>query len=314
MNGSTVFADYQSGNGSPVFADYQSGEVANSLNLLAPPDNRLSWMLSRYLLQKAISVFEWTLPPTWDKDYFLYCLYCFGRVAIINTDRFGIIPQACGLMGYNVFYRPTRVIITNALIRNTLMPEIGKTCVVMKLQPDYGGIMDLVRYYANLLAQAAQSVGVSLTNSKAALFFMVRNKASADAFKKGYDEMTAGKPAVIFDKTMFDDDGAALWDTVQRNPRDAYIVTELLRDMRTIESMFDTDIGIPNANTEKRERLITDEVNANNVETYSKCALWLEQLRESCAEARDMFGINISVDWRKDILPTETKEALPDAV
>ena len=62
--------------------------------------------------------------------------------------------------------------------------------------------------------------------------------------------------------------------------------------------MFDTDIGIPNANTDKRERLISDEVNANNVETYSKCALWLEQLQESAAQAREMFGIDLSVDWR----------------
>ena len=68
--------------------------------------------------------------------------------------------------------------------------------------------------------------------------------------------------------------------------------------MRKIESMFDTDIGIPNANTDKRERLVTDEVNANNVETASKCALWLEQLQESVKKTNDMFGLDVSVDWR----------------
>ena len=62
--------------------------------------------------------------------------------------------------------------------------------------------------------------------------------------------------------------------------------------------MFDTDIGIPNANTDKRERLVTDEVNANNVETASKCAMWLEQLQESVKRTNDMFGTDISVDWR----------------
>ena len=54
-----------------------------------------------------------------------------------------------------------------------------------------------------------------------------------------------------------------------------------------------------NANTDKRERLVTDEVNANNVETYSKCSLWLESLQESCEKANNMFGLDLWVDWRK---------------
>ena len=65
--------------------------------------------------------------------------------------------------------------------------------------------------------------------------------------------------------------------------------------------MFDTEVGIPNANTDKRERLITDEVNANNFETKSKCALWLESLKQGCREANEMFGLNLSVDWRKEL-------------
>ena len=63
--------------------------------------------------------------------------------------------------------------------------------------------------------------------------------------------------------------------------------------------MFDTEIGIPNANTDKRERLIQDEVNANNIETYSKCAMWLENLQDACKRVNDMFGLSISVRWRE---------------
>jgi hypothetical protein len=55
--------------------------------------------------------------------------------------------------------------------------------------------------------------------------------------------------------------------------------------------------------------MIVDEVNANNVETYSKCALWLEQLKESCDRANTMFpGLNLSVDWR---VPPETSTPEP---
>ena len=78
------------------------------------------------------------------------------------------------------------------------------------------------------------------------------------------------------------------------------IADALLSDLRKIEAMFDTDIGIPNSNTDKKERLITDEVNSNNVETASKCAMWLDELKKGCKKANDLFGLSLSVDWRVD--------------
>ena len=65
-----------------------------------------------------------------------------------------------------------------------------------------------------------------------------------------------------------------------------------------------TQIGVPNANTDKKERLITDEVESNNVETRLLGDLWLEELRKGCEEAREMFGIELNVDWR---YPNETE-------
>ena len=286
------------GYGIPALADYQHVDGAMQLDMLAGADDRLTWYYSRYLIQKAISVFEWSLPERWNKDYFLYVLYCFGRLAVVNTDKFGVIPQACGLMGYNVYYQPTKAIITNPLLTGMLQPRIDVDCTIIKLQPDWGGIMDLVRYYANLMAQAAQATGVNLANSKAAVAFFARNKAGSEAYKKAYDQIANGQPMVVMDKTLLDDDGNPQWQLWSRELKSSYLVTDLLADMRKIEAMYDTDIGIPNANTDKRERLISDEVNANNVETYSKCSLWLEQLQESCRKTRNMFDVDISVDWR----------------
>lgn len=283
----------------PALADYQQVRNGIGINLLAPPEANLSWMFQRYLMQKAISVFRWTIPETWDKDYFLYCLYCFGRVAIVNTNKFGVIPQACGLLGYNVYYRPTNAIITNPLLTGILQPRINVECVVLKLQPDYGGILDMVQYYANLMAQASAAVGINLANSKLAYAFFAENKALGDTFKKMYDAIANGQPAVAVGKDLADEQGRPRWTPFQQDVKATYITGDLLRDLRTIENRFDTDIGIPNANTEKRERMIVDEVNANNVETYSKCELWLEQLRESCNRANDMFpGLSLSVEWR----------------
>ena len=147
-------------NGIPFPADY-----INAANSQVSPstvhcrNTSLSLYFQRYLLQKAMSVFKWEMPPEWSKNYTLYTLYCWGFFAVVNTDRYGVIPQACGLRGYDVFYQPTNAVITNPLLTGTLEPRIGLQCELVRLQPDYGGIMDIVTYYADMLALCAESVG-----------------------------------------------------------------------------------------------------------------------------------------------------------
>lgn len=106
-------------------------------------------------------------------------------------------------------------------------------------------------------------------NSKLAYVFAAENKAMAETFKKLYDQIAAGNVAAVIDKQLFRDDGKANWQMFNQNVGQNYIADRVLSDMRKIEAMFCTDVGIPNANTDKKERLITDEVNANKVETRS---------------------------------------------
>jgi hypothetical protein len=258
----------------------------------------------RYLLQEAMSPFKFTFPKTWAKDYVLYVLYLWGYFAIFNTDKFGIIPQQCGLYGYDVFYRPTHCIITNPLFRETYYPKIGKDCTLIKLQPDYGGIMDIVSYYAEMMALCSESVAVNLVNSKLSYVFFAQGGKEGEEVKKIYDQVGAGEPCVVVDKKFRDESGNLAWEMFDRNVKNNYIASDILSDMKKIKAMFDTEIGIPNTNTDKKERMITSEVLSNNVETLSKCELWLEELQARFEEARNMFGFTkeeLNVEWRFDL-------------
>lgn len=279
-------------------------DTKNLFNSLVSPstvhcrNTQLQRYFRRYLMQKAISVFKWQLPDTWDADYFLYTLYGYGYCAVINTEEFGVIPQWGALGGYNVFYRPTYVIITNPLIKEMKRPTIGIDCTIIKLQPDYGSITDLVNYYADMLALCSESIGINMINSHVSTVFPAANKAMAESYKKMYDKIASGDPAVVVDKNLFDDTGKPVWTPFQANIKNEYIADSILADMRRIETQFDQDIGIPTANTDKRERLITSEVNSNNVETAIRCEFWLEQIKKSVEETNAMFNTDISVDWR----------------
>lgn len=261
-------------------------------------DNGMQRFFRKYLLEKAISVFEWKLPETWSRNYFYYVLYCWGYIAVINTDKFGVIPQGCGLQGYNVMYDPTTAVISNPLLTGILTPTIGQQCELIKLQPNYSGILDIVDFYADMLALSASTATSDLFNSKLAYVFCSANKSSAESFKKMFDEVASGNPAVTVDKNLFNDDGSPNWMIFNQNLSQTYIVSQILDDMRKWECRFDTEIGVPNSNTSKRERLITDEVQSNNVEVKCKAALWLETLQECVRKVNAMFGTQISVDWR----------------
>ena len=285
----------------------KSYEFENLYNSMRSPstvhcrNTALVEFYTRYLLQKVISVFEFSgLPETWADNYFKYVLFGEGVIAVINTDRYGVICQNCGLSGYNVFYQPTTVIVANPLLPGLREFTVGENCQIIKLQPNYSGVMDLVTTYADLMALALETTGANLLNSKLSYVFFADNKTAAESFKKLYDKLASGEPMAVIDKNLLKEDGSVAWQMFTQNVGANYVTGELLNDMKTIEDQFNTIVGIPNANTQKRERMITDEVNANNVDTQSRVNLWLETMQKDIDKVNAMFGLNIAVKYRFD--------------
>ena len=289
--------------GAPFFYDYQNAlDSFYESSPIHAMGTGLSRYFQRYLIQEVLAPYDITLPDNWRRDYVLYVLFCLGRFAIVKTDRFGIIPQHCGLRGYNVQYGPTNAVIANPLIRGVLDPVIDQECVVVQIQADYHGIMDIVQYYADIMAVSASSAAVNTFQAKLGYVFKVKDKAQAVAFEQMYADINNGKMAAFIDKDLFDENGSPSWDSFSRNLKENYIAGDIILNMAKWRDMFLTDIGIPNANTEKRERLIVDEANANNIETNSKAANWFRHIEEGFEKARKMFGYTeeeLSIKWSK---------------
>lgn len=285
----------------PFYYDYKNARNSTvNPSTVHVRDTGLQRYFARYLLQKTISVFKWDMPKTWSKNYLLYTLYCWGYVAVINTDKFGVIPQQCTLGGFDVFYQPKFATVANPLLRGILNPVIGKQCELLRLQPDYGGVMDIVNFYADMLALSAETASTNLLNSKLAYVFASNGKAGAESFKKLYDQIASGEPAAYIDKNLYRDDGTPSWNFFNQNLKQTYIAGDILNDMRLWEMKFNNEIGIPTTNTTKKERLITDEANSAIEESRTKAQLWLDELQESCRKINNMFGIRLWVDWGED--------------
>lgn len=268
----------------------------------------LSWYFKRYLLQKLISVFEFEgIPDNWNIDYFTYILFTWGHIGVIETDKFGVIPQLCTLMGRDVFYMPTNICVSNHLLRGIKTPKIGTECTLIKMQPDYCGAWDLISYYADLMALTSEAAAVNIVNSKLAYVFAAEGKTMAESFKKLFDNIASGEPAVFVDKTLYSEEGRPQWETFNQNLKNTYIASDLYEDLAKIDSRFNTEIGIPNVNISKQSGVSADEINANNIDTQSKVKLWLQTIKRGLDETNKMFGSNITVKLRFDKLE-EVKE------
>ena len=276
----------------------------------------LSWYFKRYLIQKIISVYEFkNVPETWAKDYFLYTLFVFGYCAVINTDKYGVIPQHCTLSGYNIFYRPNTAIITNPLFKKTIEARIGTDCELVRMAPDWLGVWDIVEYYADLMSLTTETIVGNLINSKFSYVFAAEDKASAESLKKLYDQIASGQPAVFADKKLFTDEGNPSWYLFVQNLKQNYIAGDLLEDLAKIDSRFNTEIGIPNVNIAKNSGVSASEVMANNIDTQSKAELWLETIQDSLEKVNKMFGLDISVSMRftgEEVLEDEQRRKTDD--
>lgn len=269
-----------------------------SPSTLHTKNTQMFTFFKKYLLEKVMSVFEFELPEMWDKNYFLYSLFLNGYLAIVNTDKFGVICQHCGLRGHNIYYNPTHAIIVNPLLTGILEPKIGTQCSLIRLQPNYSGVSDIVNYYADNMAMTAETCEMNIMNSKLSFLFAVRGKSQAESMKKILDQVMRGELGVFYDeKLKMGNDNIPL-DFFNNDLKKNFIAPELQDTLRRWEEMFCNEVGIPNIRSDKKERMIVDEVNSNNIECFTKAELWLETLKEGIEQTNKMFNLDLGVKLR----------------
>lgn len=254
--------------------------------------NQSTFYHSRRLLRQLFGRFKFTMPDAWPLDYFLSNLFIGGEICITDTAA-GVIPLRCGHAGINMYNEPTECIIANPVL-GEMRRTIGEDCSLVRINPDYSGVMDIINRYAALLAMCDSSIAVTLMNAKVAFIGMATSKTQANTMKKMFDKISMGEPAVFVNADAVNKEN--FWfNNVKQN----FVGNEIQQLRRMIQNDFLTEIGINNANLEKRERLNLDEVNANNEEIHCNVQMWLDNIREGFRVANDLYGLGLKVELRE---------------
>lgn len=244
----------------------------------------------RYLYNKIYSLFDFTIPKEWDLNWFRFWLFRYGSIAVLYTKEFGWVAQPYGVTELNVYYNPKKILVNNQFISNKT-GIVDVNCGIVHLFDDFFGIDDLVTKYAEMLAQIDKDININLMNANVSLVYEAESKKEADAIKEAYGTATTGKPLVTINRDLMNSKKLTSLIDVGAN----YIVDKLLNARRTIINAFLTEVGINNANAEKKERLITSEVNANNDETESIVSVMYGNIKASMERINTISELKLDV-------------------
>lgn len=265
-----------------------AGRVQNDLN---------TQFYMRALWQRAIAGTKFRLPKSWRraKRYFKNVLFSLGYIGIIDTPKYGVIPQICGFSGYGLFLQPTIMLVNQPLVQ--FEGTIGENCEIIHLCGDFRGIWDIVEHYAIRLSVAITSVDCALINERVSLLAAGKNKAASETLKYLFERISAGEPFSVYDQKTLKSDGLndddPIW-TFSQDVASQYVSDKLLADIDTILMQFDKEIGIA-AVGEKKERMLTDEIAMQNEDACARSSTWFENLSDSFDLVNELFpGLNLS--------------------
>lgn len=274
------------------------------------------------LLNIAKGRFEVTCPDWWDVDYILDLLLTLGRFFITDSP-IGICPFNGSPFGLNVFLRPYKVTITNPVVPTfdrTLvhavdyMPTDPAVCVYLYDNKWYHTINPALDMYSMRLAMIDESIDINLFNTKVPYIFNVDDNKQAETAKEMYRQIAVGKPAVFVRNNQkplsATAETGALVETMP--VKDIYVADKMQELKRIVVGEFLTKIGINNVAYEKRERLITSEVDNNEEEIECNIEYIKRNLEESNKLVRDVFGLEYSIKIKEGVKNEEQEQVQQD--
>lgn len=273
--------------------DYEGLNVYNSMRSVAgrvQNDYNTAFYM-RALYQRVLAGTSFKLPKSWRraKRYFKNVLFSQGFIGVIDTPKYGKIPQICTFSGFGLYRQPVKMLVNQPLVE--FEGTIGENCELIHLCGDYRGIWDIVEHYAIRLSIAITSLDCALMNERISLLAAGKSKQAAETLKFLYEKISAGEPFAVFDKAItsdsIDGDEEPIW-TFSQDVASQYVSDKLLADIDTILLQFDREVGIA-AVGEKKERMLENEVELQQEDACARSSTWFEVLSDSFDLTNELF-------------------------
>ena len=240
-----------------------------------------------------LSMFDWVnLPSSMNARFIEMCLYYQGQAALLYDDDYGYINTMAADGGYiNIYGLPTEVMCYSyrfnqrrSLFMTDTGEEKGKECILVMNNYERVPTQATVTLFAARLAEAQRTADVNIKAQRTPILITTDQKQYF-TLKKMYEEYDGNTPAIFADKNLISPDALKAMKT------DApFICNDIYQYKREIWNEFLTFMGIQNL-SEKRERLITGEVDSNNELLNLNLQALLIPRKEACKQFNEKYGL-----------------------
>lgn len=274
--------------------DIETYEVM-SVDSIAKNINNLTFTDYYYrLMLLARSVFKWDgLPPHIDERWIERYLFNYGRCMFFRDKTKGLMVAKCADSGLlNYFDEPTRLtpVLTNYRFKCGPLKN-GVECVEIRNNDDRIATRHTIMLYAARLAEVTRTIDVNVHAQRTPVLVVGTDK-QRNSLRQMYRQWKQNEP-VIFGDAQITDHPLTVLKT------DAPYITDKLMDYKhDLWNEVMTFLGLNNANTDKRERLVADEVSANDAQIEQSAQVMLKARERACEQINALFGTNISVRLR----------------
>ena len=247
------------------------------------------------------SLFKWNnLPNGINEKWIERYLFSEGSCVFYKDPKIGYMVAKIGNTGaLNYYDEPTtiRPYATNYLYNDENNDDQlmnGEDCVIIRNNADCIPTYPMIQLYSADLTNIKRTIDTNIEAQKTPVTVKCTDKQKL-SFKQAIKQKQDNEPVIFVDKAM-DTDQVNVLNTTSP------IVFDKLQIQKTnILNECLTFLGINNANTDKRERLVTNEVEANNEMIQINSDVMLETRKQACKEINDMFGLKISVERRTNL-------------
>ena len=241
----------------------------------------------------AKNMFKWiNLPDEIDEEFLERMLYEVGFLIFFKDETFGYMVTRATKSGLlNIYERPTyyHTVVTSSLFNNRNIRS--KECVVIRNNAIEEPTLPSVRLFASRITNTQMIIDVNITHQKTPLVILCDDKQRL-TLQNLYNKYEGNEPAIFGDKSLRDTlDSIKTIDT-----KAPYVADKLLKYKHDITNEFYTFIGVNNVNADKKERLITNEADANNEQIEFNANTMLATRKTACKKINEMFGLNIDVE------------------
>lgn len=254
------------------------------------------------LTELSISMFDWkNLPDTIDARFLELALFNDGMAVFFKDEVMGYLGLQVMIGGELDVYRIpiTRTAFAQNGYRMKL--DTSNSVIIFNNMLHTNSLLD-VQEMSKRLYEIQRTIDVNVIQQKTPKIITCTENQRL-VMKNLYAQYMGNEPFIFGDKNL-DLSGIKTLDTTS-----PYVADKLYELKTQYWNEALTYLGISNVNTVKKERMITDEVQRNLGGTIASRYSRLFMRQQACEQINEMFGLNISVDYREDMQVLDTYDA-----